>query len=266
MKCNNNLKYYVQNIAKCLVIAMLSACHGDDLNSPPPTQTVPVTVTISVNPANVLVGQNSTLSWSATNATSCTASGSWNGAIRTSGTETVSQASAGTAVYTLTCNGTNGSATAEAKLTTSTLPLSLKVPQGFTANTDLLGEDGAVTFNNFNNQYLHGGVLPAGGAEIFAASEALPTPPVSNQIALELSQENATVTSTGNTTVSGVNCTQIFYDTADTNPTIKNEEVYCPSSATLYKFFLAYYSDDPQAPQYLSTFTGMLGNVNFNQN
>ena len=39
------------------------------------------TVTISANPTSVTSGGSSTLTWSSTNATSCTASGGWSGAV-----------------------------------------------------------------------------------------------------------------------------------------------------------------------------------------
>ena len=67
------------------------------------------TVTISANPTSVSSGGSSTLTWSSTNATSCTASGGWSGSKATSGTQTLTNLTS-TAVYALTCTGTGGSA------------------------------------------------------------------------------------------------------------------------------------------------------------
>ena len=74
---------------------------------------VPPTVSLIANPGAVQSGSGSTLTWSSTNATSCTASGAWSGARATSG-------SAGTGALTtsssfsLTCTGSGGSASATA--------------------------------------------------------------------------------------------------------------------------------------------------------
>ena len=74
------------------------------------------TVTISVNPTTVAPGVISTLTWSSTGATSCLASGAWNGSQSTSGNQSVSQALSGTYTYTLACNGPGGPASNSASL------------------------------------------------------------------------------------------------------------------------------------------------------
>lgn len=56
------------------------------------------------------VGSSVDISWSSTNATSCTASGSWTGSKSTSGSETVEISTAGESTFTLTCNGEGGNA------------------------------------------------------------------------------------------------------------------------------------------------------------
>ena len=74
-------------------------------------------VTISVSPTTITVGQSSTISWNATNATSCTASGSWSGNQNLSGSMSVSPAASGSDTYTLTCTNANGNTAASAVLT-----------------------------------------------------------------------------------------------------------------------------------------------------
>jgi hypothetical protein len=75
------------------------------------------TVTISVSPTSITVGQSATLTWSSTNATSCTASGAWSGSEATSGTMSVSPTAAATDSYVLACTGTGGTASGTAALT-----------------------------------------------------------------------------------------------------------------------------------------------------
>jgi endoglucanase len=75
------------------------------------------TVTISVSPTNIAVGQSATLTWSSTNATTCTGSGAWSGARPTAGSQTVTVSTAGTFTYGLACSGSGGAATGAATLT-----------------------------------------------------------------------------------------------------------------------------------------------------
>jgi hypothetical protein len=70
----------------------------------------PPTVTISAAPSTITIGQSSTLTWSTTNATLCTASDDWSGSKSTSGSESVTPVSTGIKTYTLSCSGTEGSA------------------------------------------------------------------------------------------------------------------------------------------------------------
>jgi hypothetical protein len=76
------------------------------------------TVSISANPTSIVSGESSTLTWSSTNATSCTASGGWSGSEATSAMTSV--APTVTTTYTLTCTGSGGSANASATITVTT--------------------------------------------------------------------------------------------------------------------------------------------------
>jgi hypothetical protein len=81
------------------------------------TVTTPApTVTIAVLPTSITVGQSATVTWSSTNATSCTASGSWSGTEATSGTLSVTPSGSGTASYALACTGAGGTANGTASL------------------------------------------------------------------------------------------------------------------------------------------------------
>lgn len=78
----------------------------------------PPVVALSGSPTAVASGASSTLTWSSTNATGCTASGGWSGGRATSGSTTTG-ALATTTTYSLTCTGTGGSANKSATVAVS---------------------------------------------------------------------------------------------------------------------------------------------------
>ena len=87
-------------------------CAGPGGTGPADSVSVTVTapsVTISANPNPVIYNTSSTITWSATNAGSCTASGDWSGSKNpTGGSESTGNLTS-SKTYTLTCSG-NGSA------------------------------------------------------------------------------------------------------------------------------------------------------------
>ncbi len=78
--------------------------------------TPPPTVTVSFSPGVVEPGATSTLTWSTTNATACTASGAWNGSEGTSGSESITQSTDGNYQFGLTCTGVGGNGSGSASL------------------------------------------------------------------------------------------------------------------------------------------------------
>lgn len=76
---------------------------------------------ISASPATVVSGGISTLTWSSSNADTCTASGSWSGARNPSGMEVTAPINAGS-TYTLTCTGTGGMGAATANVAVAPKP------------------------------------------------------------------------------------------------------------------------------------------------
>ncbi len=81
------------------------------------------TASITASPSVITLGSTTTLTWSSTNATSCTASGAWSGTQPTSGSVTETPTATGTATYTLVCTGAGGSANASATVTVNAAPL-----------------------------------------------------------------------------------------------------------------------------------------------
>lgn len=74
------------------------------------------TVSLIASKTSIVNGATSALTWSSTNATSCTASGGWTGTEALSGTFTT-PALTSTTTYTLTCTGTGGTATQSTTIT-----------------------------------------------------------------------------------------------------------------------------------------------------
>jgi hypothetical protein len=79
--------------------------------APPPAPTV----TLKAGAASISSGGSTTLTWSSTNASSCTASGGWTGTEAASGTKSVSPTA--TTTYTLDCTGSGGKALVSATVT-----------------------------------------------------------------------------------------------------------------------------------------------------
>jgi hypothetical protein len=67
--------------------------------------------------STITMSSSTTLTWSAYNVTSCTASGAWSGTQKTSGSLTITPTATGTDTYTLTCTNPHGSAQKSATLT-----------------------------------------------------------------------------------------------------------------------------------------------------
>lgn len=80
------------------------------------------TVSLTASPGTIDPGDSSTLTWTVTGATSCTASGGWNGSKNSGGdNETVSPVV--TTTYNLSCTGPGG--------TTAATPVTVTSPSGF---------------------------------------------------------------------------------------------------------------------------------------
>jgi uncharacterized protein (TIGR03118 family) len=101
------------------------------MTSPPPT------VSISVAPTSITLGQSATLTWSSSTGTNCTASGAWSGSEAATSTLVVTPTSAGTLTYTLSCGGgAYGGSTAKS------VQLTVAAATAFTA-TVLVGDTAA---------------------------------------------------------------------------------------------------------------------------
>ena len=68
-------------------------------------------ITLSISDDQIYLGNTVTLTWTTSNASSCTASGSWSGSKALSGSETLTPDSEGQKNYTLTCSNSAGTST-----------------------------------------------------------------------------------------------------------------------------------------------------------
>lgn len=113
--------------------------------APPSTPTVQ----ISANPATIVVGSSSTLTWTSTHAASCTIDQGI-GTVNTSGSITVSPITSKT--YTITATGPNGTTTKAVTLTVTPLPVPVV---SITANPPTIheGDVGTLIWTSTNAEY-----------------------------------------------------------------------------------------------------------------
>lgn len=87
----------------------------------PPALVAPVT-TLSISSTELVAGEVATVTWSSTNASSCSASGSWDGTKATSGSTAFTITPAGSYTFSLSCSGSGGSS-AKSVSVIATIPL-----------------------------------------------------------------------------------------------------------------------------------------------
>ena len=87
-----------------LTVGLLAACGGGGYGGGGGDSNPPATLSLSVEPTTITLGQSATLTWT-TNGASCTAGGAWSGTKSAGGSEDVTPTETGTLTYTLTCAG-----------------------------------------------------------------------------------------------------------------------------------------------------------------
>jgi uncharacterized protein (TIGR03118 family) len=131
------------------IAALLAACGGGSgmgymapmapaSMAPAPMAAPPAaSMSISVAPTTVMIGQSATITWSSNSGTMCMASGAWSGSKSATGTATVTPTAAGTLNYMMSCSGGAYSAS-----TTQTATLTVNAATAF-SQTNLVS-DGTV--------------------------------------------------------------------------------------------------------------------------
>ena len=130
--------------AACLVLAACSGGGGSTDSGSAPASTGPVIVSISATPTTLTLGQSTTVTWSASNATSCVASGAWSGTILVAGTQIVTPTAAGTFTYALTCSGATGSTSVVVAPVVTAVPT---VSLGFNPASVAVGQPATLTWS-----------------------------------------------------------------------------------------------------------------------
>ena len=173
--------------AMIAVLSLLAACGGEGsvgASSNNGTTTPAPTVTLSASPTTVASGGSSTLDWSSSNASSCSASGAWSGSKNpSSGSETLNNLTQ-TVTYTLTCSGGGGSGNQSVTVTVTgppdttppTIPTGLsaspasatQIDLAWAASTDTVGvagyriyRGGALIATSTATTYANTGLSPA---------------------------------------------------------------------------------------------------------
>ncbi len=148
------LNGFLRGLAAALIVLLLPACGGGGGGGSPATSTSTSTtptpapvVTLSSSASDVPQNSAVTLTWSATNASSCTASGAWSGTRSASGSSSVTVAQAQGQTYSLACTGAGGSGSASVAVTGWNAPtVSVSADE-----TDLLaGNTATVTWSATN--------------------------------------------------------------------------------------------------------------------
>jgi subtilisin family serine protease len=73
---------------------------------------IPAAPTLTLGSSTIALGGSTTLTWSSANNQGCTASGSWSGAMASTGSETVMPTAVGTETFTLACTNVAGTSPA----------------------------------------------------------------------------------------------------------------------------------------------------------
>ncbi|MDB9705071.1 Ig-like domain-containing protein [Gammaproteobacteria bacterium] len=132
--------YYIR---LCLLVIFFVVSCGGGGSSTPPTPTASLSASIQ----DVEVGKVTTLTWSSTNATACSATGSWSGSKAVSGSEEVTVGVAGSNTFNLACSNADATLTGSASVTVS----------GYRITTGVVVDgyiSGASIFIDENNDYV----------------------------------------------------------------------------------------------------------------
>lgn len=114
MIIKKNIKKSLRILCSAPLILVVTSCGGGGSSGSaeveqPVVQPSP-TVDLSINPSTINIGSTTNISWSSTNATSCSASGAWSGEKSLNGNETSQPFDTiGTYEFTLSCSGSSES-------------------------------------------------------------------------------------------------------------------------------------------------------------
>ena len=135
--------------APALSLLLLAGCGGSDAEPPTSPVNTPPTVTLTSNTGSVTSGSSVTLTWSSTDATSCTASGGWSGSKATSGSASLGPLTTNTTA-TLTCTGDGGTANDSVAITVTATPVQPTVTLSANPGSVMSGGSSTLTWSSTN--------------------------------------------------------------------------------------------------------------------
>ncbi len=166
-----SIRAAISGVTGILCAFILASCGGGGYGGGGSMTTPPPTVTLTVAPTTINLGQSATLTWSATSGTTCTASGAWTGTQTTSGTANETPAAAGTATYTLTCTGSGGGYGSGGSSGTASAKLTVNPPSGFSLTNLVADVSGGTALNVDANLVNPWGLsIPAGSFPAWIAN------------------------------------------------------------------------------------------------
>lgn len=165
------MRIYALGIITFLIIS----CGGGGSSTPPSP-----TASLSASTQDVEVGKVTTLTWSSTNATACTASGSWSGTKAVSGSEEVTIGVAGINAFNLACSNAGATETGSASVTVTGYRItSGVVVDGYISGASIfIDEDNDYTADSNENsttsdnqgkftiRYANGSLVSIGGTDL----------------------------------------------------------------------------------------------------
>ena len=168
-------KLFITAISIIFIASCGGGGGGGGTTAPPTSPSVP-TVNLSANPTSVELDNSSTLSWSSTNATTCSAA--WTTSNETSGSEDVTISTAGNNTFSITCTGAGGSNSASVEVEGYRSVDGISV-DGYISGAEICidenenwlcdsGENSTTSDNEgeFNIKYANGNLLSIGGTDL----------------------------------------------------------------------------------------------------
>lgn len=135
-------------------------------------------------------------------------------------------------------------------------------PPTLSIDTEALSLGWAISLNNFESDYLEGGLIPRGGYEIEIVTVSMPNSPLNDIIDLDTKAADH-VDPPQNTVVDGFPATSVVYRSVFKPFTLEGAIVYLAHDGNLTKFFLTYYEDDPERSVYAQTFWDLIRSTDF---
>jgi hypothetical protein len=177
------------------------------LNRTAPLANPQPTVAIALSSTSITVGASSTLTWSSTHATSCTASGAWSGTQPTSGTLRETPSASGSSMFALSCSGAGGTASASATLTVTAAPPAPTVAISASPSSITVGESSTLTWSSTNATSCMASGAWSGAQPISGTVDETPSASGSSMFALSCSGAGGTAMSSVTVNVAAVTVT-----------------------------------------------------------